>query len=36
MAQLLLPFKNAIQEVEGDVVPISVVPRVRQVLRFRL
>ena len=36
VAQLLLPIKIAIQEVEGDVVPISVVPRVWQVLRFRL
>lgn len=36
VAQLLLPIKNAIQEVEGDVVPVSIVPRVWQVLRFRL
>jgi hypothetical protein len=36
VAKLLLPIKNAIQEVEGDLVPISVVPRVWQVLKYQL
>lgn len=36
VSDLLLPIKNAIQEVEGDLVPISVVPRVWQVLQYRV
>lgn len=36
VAQLLGPIKDAIAEVEGDVVPISIIPRLWSVLRCRV
>jgi hypothetical protein len=36
VAQLLKPVKDAISEVEGDVVPVSIIPRLWKVLKCRV